>query len=342
MNDSQPLSYLNKIVRSNVSLFPYIWVTSIVLIVIESVTYDGFIQKYLLLDIKLLIALLVVSGFLARSTSFTVPALLTPEVKNRYMLLGEFNKLLLPSMIVVSYLLFIFRQTGSDSILFTNTNRIYPETFVYIPFLSLFLIYLNVSQFGRMNRSDLNDMLMTSPKQFLSVILIPIIILWIILGNALGSWKYFFPQLKTIARHPFASYDWKMTDQVGPVFGYYQFVNQNTPENAVIFHPKLQGRWGDVSNQGFTRYFVYPRNLIAEDEVAGKKETITHVFLIGNKTLFGGKQDSWPDFKVPATKIVYYSPDNSTPITFYGDYEPNLTEYPGYWGIIEVKKGSPW
>lgn len=359
MQDKRIIKFFDKLVKYNVRFFPFIWVTVLVLVFIESVTFKGFIQKYLLFDLKLYVAFVIVSGFLARTTYIASFKDVSADTKMLYSLLGNINKLIFPSVVITTYVLYSLRQIGSDSILYNNSTRLYPETFIFIPLLSLFLIYIKLdkseSLFDRnfepkknllnlfsYNPAQLN-VLSYNPGQILTITLVPMIILWIVLNSISGSWKYFHPHLKTIVKNPFASYEWKMENQVGPIFSYYKFVNSYTDKSALILHPRQQGRWGDVSNAGFTRYFLFPRNLVSEDEAKEDKIKITHVFLIGQKNLLGREQDSWPDFKVPANKITYY-PNNKTnqAIIVEGDFNPANNPYPDLWGIIEVKKGEKW
>jgi hypothetical protein len=162
-----------------------------------------------------------------------------------------------------------------------------------------------------------------------------------------------FPSAKKnlwyLIKHPFYGYDQKMKIEIGPVYDYYLFVRKNTRSDSYILKPIQQGTWPDVSNEGFTRYFLYPRKFISEERLGVDKGKVDYVFLIGNTNLYGnGKIERWPDFDVPAKSIVLYSQETGQKfkeIKMDYNYEKFLDddfEYSKYWGIIEVDKTRKW
>lgn len=157
--------------------------------------------------------------------------------------------------------------------------------------------------------------------------------------NIYHFFKQAMPLTKVLLNNPSASYDWKMTFSIGPFYDYMQFVCKFTPEKALILHPKQQSRWPEISNQGYTRYFVYPRDLVAENGDEEKKEKITHIFIVGRKTLDSKKSlDQWPEQKIPARRLIYVPEFPGGEVTLLEkDYDPT-DKINDRWGIIELEK----
>ncbi len=322
---------VSRLLILNFLFFPFLWIVTLTLIGIESFTYPGFVFKHLLISINLLIVLVMVSALLARLT--TLSQHIPIRMENLYKLLFEINLLVFPSLIVLTYLVFRLKPIWSNSVLYTNKLRFYPGTFALIPLLSFLLIYLQVL-----------DIKSFSFRKTIPKFLTGVLIIWIIFFSVDNSWKFFKSNIKSPIKAPFLSFSQKMDLQVGPIFDYYNFINTVTPNNALIMHPKQQSQWGDISNEGYTRYFLYPRNLISEDSSTLDKSKVDYVVIIGHQKLNGGEQNGWPNFIVPASKIIFYpnNPEGKLIIINNQKFNPSKNPYPNYWGIIKVEKGVQW
>lgn len=175
-------------------------------------------------------------------------------------------------------------------------------------------------------------------REFVSVTGLSGIIISIVFINVAYLVKNILPYFKVTMINLSASYDWRMEHEVGFFYNYTMFINKYTPDSALILHPKMQSRWPEVSNEGYTRYFVYPRDLVAEDGDELKKEKITHIFIIGRKNLDGVKNlDPWPTVKIPAKRLIYAPLGLKGEVTILEkDYSPS-DEINDRWGIIELE-----
>ncbi len=328
------LKFLNLLWSVNYKIFPSLVVIAILFSLIEGVTYQGFVAKYFLVDIKLIIILVAMSGlfvFLHAKNKSSV----TPE---SYIFLKNLLNILIIAFLLVTYLLYLKLPSARNSIYFGSNNLVYPNRFLIASLMSVYYFIIYYLCFGKINLPFQSKITKLDTQGIMYTLFLIGAILWTLSTSAIKDLYIFKVNVIPIIRNAGATYDWKVRSQIGPIFDYYKFVVNNTPESALILGPKQQGQWPDVSNQGFTRYFVYPRNLISEDFEGFKKQSPTFAFLIGGRKLHDNSlQNRWPDFYIPAKKIIFYPNDkDGKTIEVYGDYNPKKVVYPDYWGIIEI------
>ena len=140
-----------------------------------------------------------------------------------------------------------------------------------------------------------------------------------------------------IAKHPFATYDEKMTKAVS-VYPYYKFVADQTPENAKIALPPFREPWTFTSNAGFTRYFLYPRvveNLNSVSELSSK--TFTHALIAYDTPSEPYEEYGWPQEKIEGKNIFYFDfSSNTSTLSAKKTHEPHPTTQMERWGLIEL------
>lgn len=339
--------YLDRLFRINVTLFPYIISQGIVLFLVETFTYKGFVSNYLFLQVEIWLIAGLLSGFIALLTAFSISRFPKNTI-SLYKLFKFLMPILTANMLLIYILLLLGFSKGESTINYGGRFLIYPDRFAYAIILALYFTIVSNVFIKLHDNPALKNMTMRLNKLSTPQMLFTFISLFIILllskYSLSADLALFTYNVKNIIKAPLASYSDKMIKQIGPVFKYYEFVNQHTPESAVILHPTQQGQWPDVSNAGYTRYFIYPRNLLAYENLEHGKDDVTHVFVIGDRKLHDNTlHNRWPDFYVPAEKVIYYLNDDNKVITVEGDYDPkNLGEFSDYWGIIEVKKGAEW
>ncbi len=346
--DKNKYSLLNAIdnfLILNIKLFPLLWLAGVSFCLVEAFTYQGFFAKHLLLDMKLYLLIIVFSGLFMTLSIISMPIEKSKLILRQLEVIKKIFVFVLPVMMIFSFVLITRLAQHRNSIVFANDHLIFPGRIILATLLIIYflIIYALVFIFRKqiLNLLNRNTLSFTLLLQKLGLLLV---FVWIIAISINKDFRLFKFNVSAVLHDPFASYDKKMQNQIGPIYKYYKFVNENTPENAVILNPKQQGQWPDVSNQGYTRYFIYPRNLISEENLSVSKDKITHIFLIGGKKLHDfSNNNRWPDFYVPAKKITYYMNDDSKQqITVYKDYDPNDPEYSEYWGIIEVNTKGIW
>ncbi len=328
------ISASKKLFGWNYLAFPFLTVVCVAFSVLEGVTYQGFIDKYFFIDIKIILAALLLSGI------FVLLHLKPAESKpsEYYVFLKNLMVISFIIMLFVSCLLYIRLPLNRNSILVGSSNFIYPNRFLIATVLSgYFLVIYNLC-FGKFSHYLKKQLKTFSAQELTYAIFVIGIILWTFVINAGKDILIFKGNILPILSNPTASYDEKLRSQVGPIFDYYKFVVAHTPPDALILNPLQQGQWPDVSNQGFTRYFIYPRNLISEDVFDKTKDSPDFAFMIGERKLHDNSpHNRWPDFPIPAKRVIYY-PNNKdiAPIEVLGDYNPKKVPYADYWGIIEI------
>lgn len=333
---------IDRLFRLNVYLFPFFWLSVNALILLETVAFRGFVKKYLFFGLHFFIFIAVLSLVFARLTQISLSHKKEKVVnKQHYIFLNNFLKLSLPVQITIAYLLFKQLPEGRESFLIVDSRFVYPDVFMLIPIINIFFL-LVWSNFFKTLFIQI-DKTKSDFKKSLVIVTYLVLLVNLLLNGLVSSGESIYKNVVVFVKNPLKNYDWKMEKQLGSVYKYYKFVSYNTPENAVILHPKQQWMWPAISNRGFTRYFLFPRKFISEDEPLLKKEEVTHVFLIGNRTLDGKLEiDRWPNFAVPAKRVILYSRNgDGVNLIFTGDdkLEERNTEL---WGVIEVDNTIKW
>ena len=106
-----------------------------------------------------------------------------------------------------------------------------------------------------------------------------------------------------------SSYDEKMRARWGDFYDYMVFIQDNTPEDAVIYHPPQIKPWEFEGNQALIRYFLFPRTLVSGsidlDEYDGPQ--ITHIMIVWGREKSGVDQDveyGWPKQEIKGKRIM--------------------------------------
>lgn len=138
----------------------------------------------------------------------------------------------------------------------------------------------------------------------------------------------------------------KLRQRIGPeVYDYYEFVKNNTPEDARILIPPQGLPWPRIGNSAYSRYFLYPRYLVSGKEkepgIDLKKENMQYVMVSwGEVNLFQyGYTHGWPKFGIPAKMIIWERYSQRTQKhdidISYKDFSPSDLN-PDWWGLIKV------
>lgn len=341
------LKVVKGLLRLNFVAFPFLWVIIMLLIGLESTTYSGFIGRNFFVDLRMLLVFLFLSGLFARSSLLAKTGV--RKVYEYYRLIGIINKICFPAFFTLMFILLSIESKHFHGYIYTRFLHLDPYILSIALFFSFFLFLLRFDFYitPSLSLKEIEDKprentLRETAKMTKGIIVtggISGIILWIIIMNIFNFCRFGLPVLARVIKNPFASYEWKMREMLGPFYSYTQFVNANTPGNALILHPKMQSLWPEVSNEGYTRYFVYPRDLVAEEGDEEKKAKITHIFIIGRKELYKEiPLKQWPDQKIPAERLIYMTGVPGAPPTILEkDYDPN-DEINDYWGIIELRR----
>lgn len=336
---------LIRLLRFNIYTFPFLSVITITFCLIDSVTYTGFIGNHFIIDTVNTFLFYLFSGILAGATYLSDQKKINNLLSRIYYFLSKIYLVFLPISIIASIFFYSILSADRDTIIFFTSTLFFPSRLVLANFVAIVFLAVYFINFNKMTRKIYLEYFGNKKNiNYDKISLILFIVLFFMflltnIGRNLPQIKY---NLKFFLLNTFYNYDQKMLSQIGPVYGYYLFINSVTPESAVILHPKQQGQWGDVSNEGYTRYFIYPRNLVAEELKPEFKKDADYAMLIGAKKLtFAGSenQNRWPDFDIPSTEIILYSYDGKEkPFVVKIDYSYKDFPYKDYWGLIKIDK----
>lgn len=298
------------------------WGASILLTLMEAVTYSGFIIKHTGLNPLLAITpaiffslIILVLNFVKKNKKFQ---------KNDKALV-VFSVFLLILYIVLK----ITDRLTYANFVFSNLH-IQPNNLLWptlISFLPVIIVW-----FPRINFKKLLTF-----QSILTLFVTSIVVFNIFRIYKMEWWAFQF-----IITHPQASYGEKMRRAVGPEFyNFTQFINKYTPENSSILIPPQAFPWPQSGNEAFMRYFIHPRKMRNDAEYESKADWKDFNYVVLN----WGETDSteppythgWPKFDVPADKIIFMNLDGSYGGEIKGDYHYKDYKDKKVWGLIIVK-----
>lgn len=348
-SDDLLLQIIVILLNINYFLFPIFYVSVITLLLLESITYPNFVDNHFIVSIELLFILVLVTGFVGLVTHLSVKKLNNSVSNMMYQFVYSASILSIIPIIIFISISKSMLSDNRDSILIGKGILFYPHRVIdvlilVIYFLLIYTILIKMKIFDKTNSQKIFNAKNVLNTQIVINSVYYIVIGFIILSSLFSAFPLVKQNLGYLIKKPLYSYDQKMRLQIGPVYDYYMFVKNNTPKDSYILKPEQQGRWPDISNEGFTRYFLYPRNFVSEENLKIEKEKVDYVFLIGGIKLHRDEElERWPNFNVPATKIILYSKkDLGVYKILNQDYDYKKFDYKEYWGVIEVDKTKKW
>lgn len=321
-----------KVFQINYAFFPFFSLIAIVLILLEAVTYKGFIASQIFLSPEIIFVLFVFSAFLSVMGY-------RHYIKTTYFrLLAKLTFMFFPALFVVGLIFLIIEAKNHPGYVYTHGFHFNPMYFLY-----LFAIFILIFFADAFTNSDIFHKYKPTqiPNMFLSISII-ILFVFMLITNLFEDIYEVRPELAAVIKHPFADDDYKNRYLFADFYDYSKFIKKHTPDDAVFLRMVQQSKWPAVSNDGYVRRFIYPRHTLAGGEGELSDPRITHVFI---HRAYGPPRvnkyiEKWPDFPVKAEKVIYMKEEGykSEPIVIDGDYNPNDHTYDDYWGIIFLKK----
>lgn len=316
---------VKKIIDYNLVLFPFLWVFTLFLSLVEVFTYSGFF----FFGFGLFLALTIAGGWLVRLTSLK-------RDKITYKLILVFNR---PAFLLFSFLVvfFSFLEITHFRNYVYSTYHIQPQNLFWPWFLSGFLIFLDLDFLVPPDLRQPSSKIIVKKTLLLGLIsLVLAISLFEISGGIMKN-------LSFIVKHPFASYDDKMrvlTDQ--QFYDFSLFIKQNTPEDARILIPPQGFPWPRTGHSAYLRYFLYPRYFVNGKEYEpgiNLYEEVDYILLAWGETATTqyGFTHGWPKFDILAKRIIYKKSNLDKEIIF-GNYYYQDPKNEEAWGIIELEK----
>lgn len=344
------LKKLDAILKLNYIAFPYLWVFTFLVAILESFTYSGYSLRHLYLPLQLLIVLCMVLGILSRLNDVQYGGV--QKIRSAYKMMFTFNNLMIIP-IISSYLLVISLDAQNYNNYVFSTIHLQPQLYLRPVLLSVYLFFINI----RISNNELlirkmflfdkskKTMLKNIKDIFLKIVIfvfatnllvknIPIITVHMVKGLS-----YLIPNLN-------ATYEDKMVYTWGDFYKYLMFVKENTPESSVIAFPPMMNPWNDVGNGGLIRYFLYPRKIVQDmtnkDTVSGlsNADYVMLAWGFGDCQTDDADCHGWPRIEIPADYVLYMKNKNSNSISKVDNiiYNPMDSINSGAWGIIKVNK----
>jgi len=323
-----PIERVRGFEKINLVFFPAFYFLMFTFVLIESYMYSGFLREHIFIDLRLILALFVFSGIWAK-TSLSKRTV-TKQLYSYYQLISSLNKLFLPAIIFLVFLLFSIENANFPGYIYTRVLHIEPKIlfFVFLVGVFVFILDFDNSLITLFKDAGIKRIFLQNPAYLLLLTLI----FWMFLGNILRVIPFVYARLQFILKNPSLTYDEKMRKGWGKFYDYMMFIKDNTPPDATIMHPPHNSPWETVGNGGLVRYFIYPR-----DEVYSFREFSEK----GNKPTHMMIAYGWPDFPVEAEKIIYM-PKTATESAeiVYGNYDPEdpRNKAEEVLGIIELKE----
>lgn len=341
-------THISKILDSlekttNLLVLPYLLPATLILGLLEVVSYPGFLKKYTLIDFRWLAVLTTFLLFFALYTQFRKKK--TSKYSEPFLLVLFYKFcyfLWIP--LTVSFFIFEYLEFSHYPNYVFATFHIQHKNFGPIYSLVTLSAALNVFGFSKAVHAQFQRILQKfSDTQRL----ILLTVIFVALIQSFGTLSVFYNELGPNLGYLGLDYQARMIkslggkDSYGWMIPYTQFINEQTPADAILFLPPQMANWEMSGNGGYMRYFVHPRKTISATEILSPVPTeATHVLISHGEWIGGGENWGWPKITIPAEdieKITYLDRRTGEVSVVYGvNYEdnPDIDE----WGVITLKK----
>lgn len=133
------------------------------------------------------------------------------------------------------------------------------------------------------------------------------------------------------------TYSQKMSQEIGPDYDYFQFVNSIVQESETITIPPWQLPWRHTGDYNYARAFLYPRSLV-NGQLYNFQEETDYVMLTSETEGDYHKEYSfWPNFPIDAQEIIIYNFDTHGYQSFAKDFNPQDWVGKSPWGLIKIR-----
>lgn len=304
--------------------FDIFWLIVFIASIMEAIAYNGFIRRHVGLPIEILLAIVVLVGFVKKFSLLKQKTVFQNIIK-----FTAYTGTILMSALLI--FVFILEKMKYPNYVY-STFHINPHGLIISLVLTAYFVWTEKST-------------RLTFTYFIKYLLFALII-WTLAWNGISLKPFISENIRTIIQNPFASYDEKMSKDTGGFFySYVQFVKKNTPENSKILLPPFPAYpWPQTGNEPYIRYFLYPRTLLNGGQFEPmhdySKEGIDYVLIAWGETdeVSTGYTHGWPKFTVKSDEIIYFYSDGSVKKVVGKDYNPNDFVNRETWGLIKVKK----
>jgi hypothetical protein len=331
-----------------VGSFPYLYVTTNALLVLETATYHGFVRKFLFFDVTFLFFLtLLVDVYLVSQSIFYRRKATSLTFIDQ--LIVSVNRLSLIPLLLTYYVLANLEVTNFPNYVFSHFH-INPENLMNILVFNILVFCFELLRSTKLSQELYTILHRRFGFELNSSTAIQLFFFGALLFFIVPQMQYDFNYtyintvrtLQTFGQ----TYDQKMVFMLGGkkytgwIYAYGQFVNTHTPKDAVIFIPPQEESWQMEGNQYYFRWFVYPRKLVTSQDIqAPIPEGATHVLIAYGSWPWGVKEYGWPRIKIPADRIKRIILVNRETDEIIEKTDTDYIHHPSeqLWGVIELK-----
>ncbi len=324
--------------------FPYYFVLTFTCMMVELVSYNGFIAKNTLLPVEVL----------SYSTVALILALTVLQSETKKSSFFNHFKLLI-RLATISYSLLYYILISLEVSHFQN--YVYSQFHVQLSAASdllKFLILTSVFSSGMINmlycRIVRRVSTLKKPQLIRSTleVIFMIVLLWVSFAHGFSLVQYTYTAVASYRTSLSMGYQEKLVRQLGGdqysgwIATYGKFITDTTPESAKIFIPPQLQSWQMEGNEWYFRWFVYPRTLLGSRTINDPIPEDAEYILIAHGTWVWGASDYvWPKSAIPASKIDWIKridrKSKETTLFQNTDYIPNTKLDDEDWGIIKLK-----
>jgi hypothetical protein len=226
------------------------------------------------------------------------------EINKIYRFIYYFNIAFFGLITIIYFYLYFLENTNYPNYVFTRFHVHYYHLPNVIILAGLFMVFLAVV----VHKTTFYS------KYFyrLGILRSALIVLSILLliNNFFNTLPKLLDEINLTYNNFDLSYDEKMRARWGDFYDYMIFVKDNTPEDAVIYHPPQINPWQLEGNQVLLRYFLYPRILISGliDFSDYEGPPITHALIVWGRDLGDGSSEfGWPKGSLYGEKILIFN-----------------------------------
>lgn len=330
---------MNKIFTISNTTLPFVTAVSMALLLIESVTYPGFILKHLFVNPNIIVMLNVI-----QISIYTFTKINTVTENKLQNLVFNLTYLLLPVFIII-YIILLSLETKNYPNYIYSTIHLNLDSFfkalilvAIIVFFGVVNAFRNSSNYFKATSKGFNSKIVKSKKAIL--ILFTLLIVYQLIFSFADTTQVLLKNNIYILNNLNDDYDKKMFNSWHFFYMYMKFVSENTPLNAKIAIPPPVRPWLSEGNSVLVRYFLYPRYLITvENENGDNTEPEYYLMTKGLWKAYNDEEYGWPRHEIIASEIIYFDPVNYTSQTEKNiNFDPNNEKNKYGWGLIKVKK----
>jgi len=328
----------SKILKFNELLFPFLTSISFFLAVVESFTYEGFVNKFLILSVNQFIALYLLSlSLIYLKYHKKIKKKLLP-VSN---LVLELNKILF-----IPILMFYYILTGLEIRHYSNyvfsTFHIIPGNTKKLVFLSTALLILYIALFVykkpiKYFHQKINVLFLVKTAFF------SLLFMFVFFG-LLDTTQQIAEGLSITTKLLNIPFEQRKEDLSGGGavswgFKFSNFIKNNSEENSVIFIPPPIDSWQLTGNRHYMLGLLYPRVLIQDKEnlFADIPQNANYVFISYGE--WNGIDKGWPKIHISKNKIekIILIDRYTSEIQVITDADYNVDSRQEIWGLIKLK-----